>query len=88
MFVRKNSKRVRDLWWLGLPPGIRGEVWKRAIGNDLNISPGEEPSLETKGERVKLRFVHISPELYQISLSRCREHLAAVHSRSRSGEWC
>jgi hypothetical protein len=58
----KNSKRVRDLWWLGLPPGIRGEVWKRAIGNDLNISP----------------------ELYQISLSRCREHLAAVHSRSRS----
>ena len=41
LLCRKSSKRVRDLWWLGLPPGIRGQVWKRAIGNDLNISPGE-----------------------------------------------
>ena len=46
--VRKGSKRVRELWWLGLPPGIRGEVWKRAIGNDLNISPGEEPLCKHK----------------------------------------
>jgi len=29
---------VHDLWWLGLPPGIRGKVWVKAIGNDLNIS--------------------------------------------------
>ena len=35
-----NSRKVRELWWYGLPPGVRGEVWKRAIGNDLNISPG------------------------------------------------
>ena len=32
---------MRELWWLGLPPGVRGGVWRRAIGNDLNISPGE-----------------------------------------------
>lgn len=36
-----NTKKVRELWWLGLPPGVRGTVWKKAIGNELNISHGE-----------------------------------------------
>ena len=34
----KNSKRTRQLWWHGLPPSIRGKVWKLAIGNDLELS--------------------------------------------------
>lgn len=42
---RRSSRRVRELWWLGLPPGVRGKVWKKAIGNDLNISPGELPAI-------------------------------------------
>ncbi|XP_064601801.1 TBC1 domain family member 12-like isoform X2 [Liolophura sinensis] len=33
-----NNKKTRDLWWLGLPPNVRGKVWKLAIGNDLNIT--------------------------------------------------
>ena len=43
---------MRDLWWLGLPPGVRGEVWKKALGNDLNISPGE-----VIGKDLKFSFV-------------------------------
>lgn len=39
--ARYNTRKVRDLWWQGLPPGVRGKVWKKAIGNDLNISSGE-----------------------------------------------
>ena len=35
----KNTKKVRDLWWCGLPPSIRGKVWKLGISNDLNIEP-------------------------------------------------
>ena len=42
---RHKSRKVHDLWWHGLPPGIRGEVWKKAIGNDLNISTGERNGL-------------------------------------------
>lgn len=34
----RQSKRCRDLWWLGLPPNVRGRVWQLAIGNDLNIT--------------------------------------------------
>nr|XP_057914351.1 TBC1 domain family member 12-like [Doryrhamphus excisus]XP_057914355.1 TBC1 domain family member 12-like [Doryrhamphus excisus] len=34
----KGTRRVRELWWQGLPPGIRGRVWSLAIGNELNIT--------------------------------------------------
>ncbi|XP_016835679.1 TBC1 domain family member 14 isoform X3 [Cricetulus griseus] len=32
------SKKVRDLWWQGIPPSVRGKVWSLAIGNELNIT--------------------------------------------------
>ncbi|KAF7704848.1 hypothetical protein HF521_021920 [Silurus meridionalis] len=47
----RNTRRVRDLWWQGLPPSIRGKIWSLAIGNELNITP----------------------ELYEIFLSRAKE---------------
>ncbi|KAK0057348.1 TBC1 domain family member 12 [Biomphalaria pfeifferi] len=34
----RHSKKAKDLWWLGLPPCVRGKVWQLAIGNDLNIT--------------------------------------------------
>ncbi|XP_068597076.1 TBC1 domain family member 12 [Brachionichthys hirsutus] len=47
----RGTRRVRELWWQGLPPSVRGRVWSLAIGNELNITP----------------------ELYEIFLSRARE---------------
>ncbi|XP_062863839.1 uncharacterized protein tbc1d12a [Trichomycterus rosablanca] len=35
----RNTRRVRELWWQGLPPSIRGKIWSLAIGNELNITP-------------------------------------------------
>ncbi|XP_051176828.1 TBC1 domain family member 14-like [Leptopilina boulardi] len=34
----RNMKKVRELWWRGLPPSVRGKVWKLAINNSLNIT--------------------------------------------------
>uniref|UniRef100_H3BE85 TBC1 domain family member 12 n=1 Tax=Latimeria chalumnae TaxID=7897 RepID=H3BE85_LATCH len=34
----RNTRKVRELWWQGLPPGVRGKVWSLAIGNELNIT--------------------------------------------------
>ena len=31
--------RTRELWWRGIPARARPEVWKRAIGNDLGLTP-------------------------------------------------
>ncbi|KAF4547316.1 Rab-GTPase-TBC domain-containing protein 3 [Elsinoe fawcettii] len=33
-----REPRTRELWWRGVNPKIRGEVWKRAIGNNLQLS--------------------------------------------------
>ncbi|KAK2824682.1 hypothetical protein Q5P01_021857 [Channa striata] len=49
--IVKGTRRVRELWWQGLPPSVRGRVWSLAIGNELNITP----------------------ELYEIFLSRAKE---------------
>uniref|UniRef100_A0A8C1HQZ1 TBC1 domain family, member 12b n=1 Tax=Cyprinus carpio carpio TaxID=630221 RepID=A0A8C1HQZ1_CYPCA len=34
----RGTRRVRDLWWQGLPPNVRGKVWSLAIGNEMNIT--------------------------------------------------
>lgn len=34
-----KSRKVRSLWWAGIPPSVRGLVWQRSIGNQLNITP-------------------------------------------------
>lgn len=41
ILFRWCSKKVRDLWWQGIPPSVRGKVWSLAIGNELNITHGE-----------------------------------------------
>ncbi|KAI8935945.1 hypothetical protein NX059_007452 [Plenodomus lindquistii] len=28
----------RKMWWNGIPPRLRGEVWQKAIGNDLEVT--------------------------------------------------
>ncbi|KAJ8262116.1 hypothetical protein GJAV_G00162400 [Gymnothorax javanicus] len=33
-----TSRRVREMWWQGVPPSVRGKVWSMAIGNELNIT--------------------------------------------------
>lgn len=33
-----QTKKVRELWWMGLPTNVRGKVWQMAVGNDLNIT--------------------------------------------------
>eukprot|EP01137_Pigoraptor_chileana_P036933 Opistho-2@33285 len=36
--VHRRTKKLRDLWWQGLPPSLRGRIWGLAIGNDLHIT--------------------------------------------------
>lgn len=54
---RKGTRRVRDLWWQGLPPSVRGRVWSLAIGNELNITPGAD------SEERWLLSLHFLPEV-------------------------
>jgi len=33
-----HTKRVHNLWWRGLPPKVRGTIWKLAVGNELQLT--------------------------------------------------
>ncbi|KAM4636278.1 TBC1 domain family member 12 [Discoglossus pictus] len=60
----RSTRRVRDLWWQGLPPSVRGKVWSLAIGNELNITP----------------------ELYEIFLSRAKERWKSFSETSSEND--
>uniref|UniRef100_A0A3B1JP63 TBC1 domain family member 14 n=1 Tax=Astyanax mexicanus TaxID=7994 RepID=A0A3B1JP63_ASTMX len=62
----RSSKRVRELWWQGVPPSVRGRVWSLAIGNDLNIthdSGSSHADREASLELIKLDISRTFPSL-------------------------
>jgi hypothetical protein len=30
----------RKMWWNGIPPRLRGQIWQKAVGNDLEVTEG------------------------------------------------
>lgn len=36
--THEGKRQYRKLWWNGIPPKYRGVVWKKALGNELEIS--------------------------------------------------
>ncbi|ORY16220.1 hypothetical protein BCR34DRAFT_118832 [Clohesyomyces aquaticus] len=38
MASASSRETHRQIWWNGIPPKLRGAVWMKAIGNDLEIS--------------------------------------------------
>ncbi|KAK5848637.1 hypothetical protein PBY51_006234 [Eleginops maclovinus] len=86
-----TSRRVRDLWWQGIPPSVRGKVWSLAVGNELNIthelyniclSRAKEKwrttpvsSLETEAEDAGSSDRESSLELIKLDISRTFPHL-------------
>ena len=36
--IRIDQPRVRELWWRGVAPRSRADVWERAIGNELALT--------------------------------------------------
>ena len=41
----------RKMWWSGIPPRLRGQVWQKAIGNDLEVTEGTYSIALEKAER-------------------------------------
>uniref|UniRef100_A0A8C9DHY7 TBC1 domain family member 12 n=1 Tax=Prolemur simus TaxID=1328070 RepID=A0A8C9DHY7_PROSS len=84
--VMRSTRRVRELWWQGLPPSVRGKVWSLAVGNELNITPElyeiflsrakerwksfSETSLENDTEGVSVADREASLELIKLDISR------------------
>lgn len=78
---RQHAKKTRELWWQGLPPSVRGKVWKLAIGNDLHITQGWFSLLAIVNSWIDynctywLSVVTFFPELFDIFQSHAYEKL-------------
>ncbi|KAN0042939.1 hypothetical protein ACTA71_010572 [Dictyostelium dimigraforme] len=35
---KRDIKKIKDLSWRGLPPAVRGKIWRLCIGNDLRVT--------------------------------------------------
>ncbi|KAE8278889.1 TBC1 domain family member 14 [Larimichthys crocea] len=78
-----TSRRVRDLWWQGIPPSVRGKVWSLAVGNDLNITrsssctdlraTSQESAMQRLATRGQPQVKAQADKLYNICLSRAKE---------------
>ena len=82
-----NTPQTRDLWWRGVPPALRSQVWTRAIGNDLQLSGASYRAALARAKGIEQRLK--SPKLghsRQISLhesksdSRARRSLSSITS--------
>ena len=36
---QSTTRKTQSLWWRGLPPPVRGRVWRLALDNTLNLTP-------------------------------------------------
>lgn len=52
-----REPRTRELWWRGVTPKSRGEVWQRAIGNELELSTTSFEAALARAHTLEEKFV-------------------------------
>ena len=57
-----REPRTRELWWRGVAPKSRTEVWQKAIGNDLAITDSTYKKALQRAKDMELRIQHSSGE--------------------------
>lgn len=48
----------RKMWWNGIPPRLRGQVWQKAVGNDLEVTSTTYTIALEKSQREIARLGH------------------------------
>jgi len=60
---KKHSRKLRDLVFEGIPPSVRGEVWKRIIGNPLKVTPELYSILCEQAKKSRKDFEKLTSEI-------------------------
>ena len=78
---------LRALWWRGIPPKLRGQLWEKAVGNPLQIGKGhsfERLIYSLKADRpVGFRCVQNMPSARPKSY--CKRHISTRVTRQDGG---
>ncbi|CCA67166.1 hypothetical protein PIIN_00998 [Serendipita indica DSM 11827] len=51
----RRDLNLRRIWWRGIPPKLRGDLWEKAIGNPLQMSKDMYRSCSARAQRAILR---------------------------------
>jgi hypothetical protein len=57
-----REPKTRDLWWRGIPPQRRGDVWSRAIGNGLGLNTASYEAALKRAQDVDARLASMTEE--------------------------
>lgn len=64
-----QEPRTRELWWRGVTPSNRGEVWSRAIGNELELSTASFDAALARAHTLEAKIANMPAE----EKANCRE---------------
>ena len=57
-----REPRTRELWWRGVAPRSRAQVWEKAIGNDLALTEVTYTKALQRAKDMEVRIAQASPE--------------------------
>lgn len=57
-----REPRTRELWWRGVTPANRGEVWQKAVGNELELSAASFDAALARAHAIETKVADMSPE--------------------------
>ncbi|KAM3414560.1 hypothetical protein BST61_g9719 [Cercospora zeina] len=57
-----KESRTRELWWRGVTPSARGEVWSKAIGNELELSTVSFDAALARAHALEAKIADMSEE--------------------------
>ncbi|EME80428.1 uncharacterized protein MYCFIDRAFT_156180 [Pseudocercospora fijiensis CIRAD86] len=57
-----KEPRTRELWWRGVTPRSRGEVWQKAIGNELELTPASFEAALSRAHALEDKIREMPPE--------------------------
>ncbi|CAK1367941.1 unnamed protein product [Cercospora beticola] len=57
-----KEPRTRELWWRGVTPSARGEVWSKAIGNELELSSASFEAALARAHALEAKIADMNEE--------------------------
>lgn len=57
-----REPRTRELWWRGVSARSRGDVWRRAVGNELGLTEASYQAALQRAKATEERLLGISEE--------------------------
>jgi hypothetical protein len=77
-----REPKTKDLWWKGIPPQRRGDVWSHAIGNELGLNTASYEAALKRAHEADSRLANMTEE------DRERDPLGVIFAKLHASASC